>query len=87
MTSPTASRCCASRFPDGKEETIYGFSTRAVQMLEDWEAQQDNEPIFDVDMHKVDGKPFCAGDVRAEAIRWCEAVVRLYGHRTSKAIA
>jgi len=34
-----------------------------VQMLEDWEAQRDNEPDLDVDMHKVDGKPFCAGDV------------------------
>ena len=29
-----------------------------VKVLEDWEAQQDSEPIFDIDMHKVDGKPF-----------------------------
>ena len=34
-----------------------------VQVLEDWEAQQDSEPIFDVDMHKIDGKPFRARHV------------------------
>ncbi len=29
-----------------------------VKVLEDWEAQQDSEPFFDVDIHAVDGKPF-----------------------------
>ena len=29
-----------------------------VQVLEDWEAQQSGEPIFDIDTHKIDGKPF-----------------------------
>jgi len=29
-----------------------------VQVLEDWEALQPSEPIFDIDMHKIDGKPF-----------------------------
>jgi hypothetical protein len=27
-------------------------------MLADWEAQQDDEPRFDVETHKIDGKPF-----------------------------
>jgi len=29
-----------------------------VKVLEDREAQRDSEPIFDVDTHKIDGKPF-----------------------------
>jgi hypothetical protein len=67
-----------------------------VCVLEDWKAQQDSEPIFDVDMHKVDGKPFVrvtfpdgkeetiyGFNDRAEAIKWtrCEAVVWLYNRR------
>ena len=67
-----------------------------VQMLADWEAQQGSEPIFDVDMHKIDGKPFVrvtfpggseetifGFNSHAEAIRWirCEAVVWLYERR------
>ena len=64
-----------------------------VQVLEDWEAQQESEPTFDVDMHKVDGKPFVRVTfpdgttepiygfaTKADAIKWirCEAVVWLY---------
>jgi IS1 family transposase len=67
-----------------------------VKMLEDWEAQQDNEPSFDVDMHAIDGKPFVRVTfpdgkeetiygfaARADAIKWirCEAVVWLYDKR------
>ncbi len=74
-----------------------------VKMLEDWEAQQDSEPFFDVDMHAIDGKPFVRvtfpdGEEetiygftnRADAIKWirCEAVVWLYDRRQqSKQIA
>ena len=29
-----------------------------VQVLEDWEAQRESEPSFDIDAHKIDGKPF-----------------------------
>jgi IS1 family transposase len=67
-----------------------------VQVLEDWEAQQDSEPIFDVDMHAIDGKPFVrvtfphgkeetiyGFTTRADAIKWirCEAVVWLWDRR------
>lgn len=67
-----------------------------VQMLADWEAQQGSEPTFDVDSHKIDGKPlvrvtFPNGETeaiygfetRAEAIKWirCEAVVWLWQRR------
>ncbi len=67
-----------------------------VQVLEDWEAQRDSEPSFDVDTHKVDGKPFvrvtcpnCETEAiyvfktRGEAIRWirCEAIVWLWNRR------
>ena len=67
-----------------------------VRVLEDWEAEQNNEPFFDVDMHKVDGKPFVrvtfpdgkeetiyGFNNRAEAIKWirCEAVIWLYERR------
>lgn len=62
-----------------------------MQVLENWEAQQDNEAIFDVDMHNVDGKPFvrvtfpdgkegtiCGFDTRAGAIKGLDAK-RLFG--------
>jgi hypothetical protein len=67
-----------------------------VRVLEDWEAQQDSEPIFDIDTHRIDGKPFVrvtfpdgkeetiyGFNNHAEAIRWirCEAVVWLYERR------
>ena len=67
-----------------------------VQVLEDWEAQQDSEPQFDVETHAIDGKPFVRvtfpngqGEAiygfttKAEALRWirCEAVVWLYEKR------
>ena len=67
-----------------------------VQMLEDWEARQGSEPTFDVDMHKIDGKPFVrvafpdgseetvyGFNNRAEAIHWIrtEAVVWLWERR------
>jgi IS1 family transposase len=67
-----------------------------VKVLEDWEAQQDNEPLFDIDTHRIDGKPFVrvtfrdgkqetiyGFNTRADAIRWirCEAVVWLYERR------
>jgi hypothetical protein len=35
-----------------------------VQVLEDRDAQRDSEPIFDVDMHKIDGKPLCGAHSR-----------------------
>jgi hypothetical protein len=56
----------------------------------------DSEPIFDVDTHKIDGKPFVRATfpnreteaiygfaTRADAIKWirCEAVVWLYERR------
>jgi IS1 family transposase len=64
-----------------------------VRVLEAWEAQKENEPIFDVETHKIDGKPFVRvtfpnGETeeiygfnnRSEAIKWirCEAVVWLW---------
>ena len=67
-----------------------------VAMLERWETEQDSEPIFDVDMHKIDGKPFVrvsfpdgkeetiyGFNTRGDAIRWirCEAVVWLWQRR------
>jgi IS1 family transposase len=67
-----------------------------VQVLEDWEAQQDSEPSFDVDTHAIDGKPFVrvtfpdgkeetiyGFNSRPDAIKWirCEAVVWLYERR------
>jgi hypothetical protein len=70
-----------------------------VQILEDWEAQQENEPSFDVDTHAVDGKllvrvTFPDGKTetiygfttRADAIKWirCEAVVWLYQRRSAQ---
>lgn len=54
-----------------------------VKMLESWEAQQGSEPTFDVDTHKIDGKPFVritfpdgkeetvyGFNSRADAIKW-----------------
>jgi hypothetical protein len=73
-----------------------------VQVLEDWETQRDSEPIFDIDMHKIDGKPFVrvtfpngkketiyGFETRADAIRWirCEAVVWLWQRREKAKIA
>src|SRR6185369_3575334 len=70
-----------------------------VQVLEDWEAQQDSEPSFDVDVHAVDGKPFVrvtfqdgkteaiyGFTARADAIKWirCEAVVWLWARRSNE---
>ena len=67
-----------------------------VQVLEDWEAQQDSEPSFDVDAHAIDGKPFVrvtfpdgkeetiyGFNTHADAIKWirCEAVVWLWRRR------
>jgi hypothetical protein len=71
-------------------------------MLEQWEAEQGTEPFFDVDMHRIDGKPFVRVTfpdgkedtiygfaTRAEAIRWvrCEAVVWLYERKSKQALA
>ena len=68
-----------------------------VKVLEDWEAQQDSEPFFDVDIHAIDGKPFVrvtfpngkeetiyGFSTRVDAIKWirCEAVAWLYERRT-----
>ena len=73
-----------------------------VQVLENWEAQRDNEPSFDVDVHSIDSKPFVrvtfpSGETeaiygfqnRADAIKWirCEAVVWLYEQRKEKQAA
>jgi IS1 family transposase len=70
-----------------------------VVMLEQWEAEQGSEPLFDVDMHKIDGKPFVrvtfpdgkeetvyGFNTRADAIRWIrrEAVVWLWQRRKSE---
>jgi IS1 family transposase len=67
-----------------------------VRVLEAWETQKENEPIFDVEAHKIDGKPFVrvtfpngeteaiyGFNTRADAIRWirCEAVVWLWQRR------
>ncbi len=67
-----------------------------VRVLEDWEALQGSEPIFDVDLHNIDGKPFVRAtfpdgkgetifgfDTRANGIKWtgCEAVVWLWQKR------
>lgn len=67
-----------------------------VQVLEDWEAQLENEPSFDVDIHAVDGRPFVRVTfpngqtepiygfaTKAAAIKWirCEAVVWLWQRR------
>lgn len=73
-----------------------------VKVLEDWEAQQESEPSFEIDTHKIDGRPFVrvtfpdgkeeaiyGFNVRAEAIKWirCEAVVWLYERRQAKQLA
>lgn len=70
-----------------------------MQVLEDWEAQQDTEPSFEIDAHKIDGKPFVrvtfpggkteaiyGFNARADAIKWvrCEAVVWLYERRAKR---
>ncbi len=68
-----------------------------VQVLEDYEAQAVGEPIFEVETHAIDGKPFVRvtfpdGKTEtiyknfttpADAIKWirCEAVVWLYERR------
>jgi hypothetical protein len=67
-----------------------------VVMLEQWEAEQGTEPLFDVDTHKIDGKPFVrvtfpdgkeetiyGFNTRADAVRWirCDAVVWLWQRR------
>jgi|SRR5581483_1115057 len=67
-----------------------------VKVLEDWEAQQNSEPSFDIDTHAIDGKPFVrvsfpdgkseviyGFETRADAIKWirCEAIVWLYERR------
>ncbi len=67
-----------------------------VKVLEDWEAHQDSEPSFDIDIHAIGDKPFVRvtfpnGETeaiygfatRSEAIKWirCEAVVWLYERR------
>jgi IS1 family transposase len=72
-----------------------------VKVLGDWEAQQDSEPIFGVDTHKIDGKPFVrvtfptgeteaiyGFETRADAIKWirCEAVVWLYDRRQAESL-
>ena len=70
-----------------------------VRVLEAWEAQKDNEPSFDVDTHKIDGKPFVrmtfpnggteaiyGFKTRADAIKCirCEAVVWLWQRRETQ---
>ena len=94
MTSNSAPNVCASSSIEsvGKLWKISGLA----QVLEDWEAQQDSEPSFDIDTHKIDGKPFVrvtfpdgkteaiyGFTTRVEAIRWirCDAVVWLYERR------
>jgi IS1 family transposase len=67
-----------------------------VKVLESWEVQQDSEPVFDVDTHKIDGKPFVrvtfpkgkteaiyGFETRSDAIKWirCDAIVWLYEWR------
>ncbi len=68
-----------------------------VRVLEQYEAEKVGEPQFDVDVHKIDGKPFVRvtfpnGETetiykefqtRADAIKWirCEAIVWLWERR------
>ena len=68
-------------------------------MLEDWEAQQEHEPSFDVEANKIGEGYFVrvtfpTGETealygyatKADAIRWirCDAVVWLYERTTIK---
>jgi hypothetical protein len=67
-----------------------------VQVLEDWEAQQDSEPSFEIEANRIGEEhlvrvTFPSGETetiygfvtRADAIKWirCEAVVWLYERR------
>ena len=68
-----------------------------VQVLEDWEAQRDNEPSFEIEQHKITGDYFVRvtfpngqtetvyGGIKTkvDALKWirCEAIVWLYERR------
>jgi hypothetical protein len=79
----------------GVTERLWEISD-LVRVLEDSEAPQGSKPIFDVDLHKIDGKPFVRAtfpdgkeetiygfNTRADGIKWtgCEAVVWLWQKR------